>query len=92
MAQQQFPARFVFAEQAYRFDEEAAAAAELGPLYVFTVTWNGEAGAPPGAKLSHDELVSWMSATESAGNTVGMEKAPPPQEPEPEAVKSSKEA
>src|SRR5579871_6509873 len=68
--QQQFAARFVYAEQTYHFGAEA------GPQYLFTVTWNGEAGAPPGEKLNHDQLLAWMSATEGAGNKINMEKAP----------------
>jgi hypothetical protein len=85
--QQQFPARFVYAEQTYHFGADTAP--EAGPQYLFTVTWNGEAGAPPGEKLNHDQLLAWMSATEMAGNKVNMEKAPEPKpkEPEPAAQK-----
>ncbi len=80
--QQQFPARFVYAEQSYHFGADTAP--EAGPQYLFTVTWNAEAAAPPGEKLNHDQLLAWMSTTEAAGNKVQMEKAPEPKPPEPE--------
>jgi hypothetical protein len=85
--QQQFPARFVYAEQAYHFGAETPPNA--GPLYLFTVTWNGEAGTPPGEKLNHDQLLAWMSATEMAGNKVNMVKAPEAKAPEPKVEKPS---
>lgn len=80
--QQQFPARFVYADQTYQFGAETAP--DAGPLYLFTVTWNAEAGAPPDGKMNHDQLLAWMSSTEMAGNRVNMEKAPEPKAPEPE--------
>jgi hypothetical protein len=80
--QQQFPARFVYGEQTYHFGAETAP--DAGPLYLFTVTGDGEAGAPPGEKLNHDQLLAWMSAAEMAGNKVHMEKAPDPKPKEPD--------